>query len=1343
MNRRRHTRNPISLSALVHPAQGRSWLCSIRDFCEQGMLLSGSGATRTLAAAGASPRRGDPIAVHFAVPTPNGPRHFRTQATIARLLDSGNGIGVLFDQGMPQPAFQALIDYGVASGVVTGAREADAEAESANGTVAREVRAGEVRAQPSAAPSADAAPLQRDGHALDEATAAEVRAKVRRVLERSVDRLGDGFFKIALPELLVSARDAGTNAVQMMYIEGLGQLEKNQERIKRSLSVEVLRQLDQVSELEQVLERRRRRETGETAKLQLVDTEQFEEWLAVAEIISKAENRHSDQLLDLRAQLGLLARPWTHKDANPVGPAVITWAFDDACKHLDLRRQVRHDTMRYFEQALLPTLNSLYSALRQLLDDTAAMPRAEELRESLVAGTVRRSPSGVRLDPAAYVSMDSATREAAMAADAFGGATGRADYDPYQAPAARPGGAYAAARSLLSIGRQTAASVVNGDAGLLAPAGADAAETFRSDDILDALSEIAAELGDAPLTDQRLKPRLLEILKARHGGGKALRPEDYDKLGVVESLVQSLEADHYLTGGIRDWIRRLEVTLNKLATRDPHFLDHQPEQPHSAVTMLNQLARLGNSQDVREGIDREVGRRVDELLQRVVSDYDSNPGVFAEVVDELNPLVDRQVQTYRGNVERTVRASEGQQKLARARRAVLREMEQRIAGREVPELVLGLLNPGWRNLLVHTHLRRGPDSSEWLDQLALFDQLHGQLDGDIQSDDAGYVDPEVVLKRIVEALNSISFDPSKRTPLIMALSDVLIGDAAGVRAANRKMSVPPGGAAAALGLDGLLQDLDPQIDDEDESIRRSWRKAVQRARRVQVGDWLATSDRQGRPLILTVAFVGDESSSFVLVNRKGMKAREVPLQELASGLHEGRVTLLDDFDMPLMERASQRMLDSLHHQLAHQAAHDELTQLLNRRAFERAVAEAAKIARSGQQHALLYLDLDQFKIINNTSGHTAGDELLKVIAATLTSNFSGERVRLARLGGDEFGILAEDIGTVRARELADDVLAAVRNQRFEWEGRKYTLTASLGLVFIDRSTAGVDEVMQFADEACYAAKDAGRNRVQEYELGDAAIRNRHGIMEWVTELDRALAEERLVLNCQRIAPASGGASLDAHYEILLTMANEAGEIMAPADFILAAETYQRMTAIDRWVIERVFQWMSDHRAQLDGFGGFAINVSGHSINDEGFSDFVLEQFARTQAPTSKVCFEITETAAIASLENAREFMNRMKIIGCRFSLDDFGTGLSSYSYLRNLPVDYVKIDGVFVKDMAEHPGDYAVVRSINEIGHYMGKQTIAECVESDAVLEGLREIGVDFVQGYHIDKPCRLEQLRL
>ena len=1322
------------------------------------MLLTGAGASRSLAATGADPKRGDAIAVHFSVPTPTGQRHFRTQATIARLLESGSGIGVLFDEGLPKGAFDALIDFGVASGLMS--REPAAEEESAaagrgaadrgamqdNGAPAvdsrREASAPAPRGTRAEAPEIPQS-LLRDRR-ISDAKSQEVVGKVRRVMERALKRISDQFYELAQTELLVSARDAGTNAVQMMYFEGLDQLEKRRQHIEDTFENEVLRQLDHVSDLEEVLEKRRRRETGDSKKLELVDTEQFEAWLGVAEIISKAENRYAEQILDMRAQLGLLAKPWTHKDALPVGPAVIAWAFDDALKPLDLRRQVRQDIFRYFERALLPMLSNVYTALTQVFESSGAFPSTSEIRETLARSAIRRSPSGVRVEPDAYRDMDSAVREAAMAADGFGSSVNRPDYNPFAPPVARPVHAYSTARNLLDLSRRTRALRGQPADELLAPPDASGDQTFRSTDILSALSEIETELGDAPLTDQRLKPRLIEILKHRHGDRKGFREEDYDTLDVMESLVRSIESDNYLTQGIREWIRRLEITLNKLAAKDPEFLRYEPDRPHSAVLMLNQLARLGNTQDVREGIDREIGRRVDELLARVIKEYDKNPQVFSEVVDELNPLVDRQVSTYRGNVERTVRASEGQQKLARARRTVLREMEQRLGGREVPELVLKLLNPGWRNLLVHTHLRRGTESHEWRDQLGLLDQLTGQLTGEIEPGSEGHVQPETLLKRVVEGLNSISFDPSQRTPLIMALSDVLVGDTAGARAPVRYVEVAEDGVAAALGLEGLLQDLDPRIETDDESVKKSWHKALERSRRIQVGEWLATSDRQGRPLILTIAFVGDEASSFVLVNRKGVKIKELTLREMAEGLHEGRITLLDDFDLPLMERASQRMLENMHNQLAYQAAHDDLTQLMNRKEFEREVAKAIQTARAGDaQHALLYLDLDQFKIVNNTSGHTAGDELLKLISETLTRVLAEENAAVARLGGDEYGILAEDVTTAHGRELADHVLDAIRKERFDWDGRMYTLSASMGLVFIDRSTENVDTAMQYADEACYAAKDAGRNRVQEYELGDTVIRNRHGIMEWVTQLDKALNEDRLLLNCQRISPTDGPDAGDSHFEILLTMVDEMGDTMPPADFILAAETYQRMTAIDRWVIERVFRWMAEHRDTLDHFGGFAINVSGHSVNDETFPDFVLDQFSKSQAPTSKVCFEITETAAIANLENAREFMNRMKIIGCRFSLDDFGTGLSSYSYLRNLPVDYVKIDGVFVKDIVDNPGDYAVVRSINEIGHYMGKQTIAEYVENDAVLERLKEIGVDYVQGYHIDKPTRLEHLRL
>ena len=1354
VNRRKYPRQPISLSALVHPNEGRSWLCTIRDFCQEGMLLTGTGGSRSLAATGATAHPGDEIALHFSVATPKGQKHYRTQAEIARVTDSGQGIGVRFTQGVPDEAFSSLIEFAIASGMLSrSVAEAgnviEGEFTDTNGAESASGEGAQDGPQHQEIPDQ----LLRDRRISDE-DAGEIRNKLRRVTQRALDRICTQFFGIVDNELLVKARDAGTNAVQMMYFEGLEIIEKNQDRIRHDFIGDTLRQIDQISELEDVLERRRKRETGNSPKLELVDTEQFEEWLAVAEVVSKAENRYTDTLLDLRAQLGLVAKPWTHKDVIPVGPSVLTWTFDDALKEFEFRRVVKQDIYRCFESALMPMLGNLYAALAQMLEESGVFPSVEELRDSLQRISTPRTASGVRMEPEAYQEMDTAVREATMAAEGISTAAPRVDHNPFVAPTGGTRDLYNTAKNLLSVDRRSRELTGMDVDEILATPDTPLADTFATGDILTALSTIETELGDAPLTDVRLRPRLIELLQNQHGVDKRLNEEDYDTLNVMESLVDSLQEDSFLTEGIREWIARLEITLNKLAARDPQFLRQEEERPHSAVQMLNQLARLGNQKDTREGIDRDVGHRVDELLNKVVSEFDENPRVFSEVVDELNPLVDKQTRAYRGNIERTVRASEGQQKLARARRAVLGEMNGKISGKEVPDLLLELMNPGWRNLLVHTHLRKGPDSHEWQDQVALVDQLWGQLDGSIEEGTDAYVDPDTLLKRVVSGLNSISFDPSKRTPLIMALSSALVGDTTGKKSDVDYSPVEPSGVADALGLEGLLPESEPIIDSEDEEIRSSWSKAVERAKRIQVGEWLAATDPQGRPLILTVAFVGDDASSFVLVNRKGIKNRELTLKEVADGLHQGQITLLDDYDLPLMERASQRMLENMHNQLAYQASHDDLTQLLNRKEFERYVEGAIQTAKTQEnQHALLYLDLDQFKIVNNTSGHTAGDELLKMIADELVKALSNRQAQVARLGGDEFGVLVEDVETHEARELAEDLLNSVRKARFEWDGRMYNLSASMGLVFVDQTMDSVDIAMQFADEACYTAKDAGRNRLQEYELGDATMMRRHGVMEWVTQLDKALEEDRLILNCQRIDPIVTGfeASLhsgavpveQSHYEILLTMIDELGDTMPPTDFIIAAETYNRMTAIDRWVIQSVFQWMSVNRDKLDNFGGFSINVSGHSINDETFPDFVLEQFSKSQAPTSKVCFEITETAAIANLDNAVDFMNRMKIIGCQFSLDDFGTGLSSYSYLRNLPVDFVKIDGVFVKDIANNPGDYAVVRSINEIGHYMGKKTIAEYVESDEVLERLKDIGVDYAQGFQIAKPMPLEDLRI
>jgi len=321
------------------------------------------------------------------------------------------------------------------------------------------------------------------------------------------------------------------------------------------------------------------------------------------------------------------------------------------------------------------------------------------------------------------------------------------------------------------------------------------------------------------------------------------------------------------------------------------------------------------------------------------------------------------------------------------------------------------------------------------------------------------------------------------------------------------------------------------------------------------------------------------------------------------------------------------------------------------------------------------------------------------------------------------------------------VLEGIHDLRFSWEGKRFNLGVTIGLVPINEHSGTVTDVLSAADAACYAAKDAGRNRIHVYHPDDSELSKRRGEMQWVSEINRALEEQRLCLARQPIMPLSGtGKAHDGgHYELLVRMKNENGDLIYPGAFLPAAERYNLAILLDRWVVSSAFAWLLDNPDELASLRMCAINLSGHSLCDPDFLHFLLEKFQEEHIEAEKFCFEITETAAIANLGNAIHFIASLKSIGCSFALDDFGTGLSSFNYLKNLQVDYLKIDGSFISEISRDPIDRAMVQSINEIGHVMGKETIAEFVESEEILEVLREIGVDHAQGYHVGRPELLD----
>ena len=418
--------------------------------------------------------------------------------------------------------------------------------------------------------------------------------------------------------------------------------------------------------------------------------------------------------------------------------------------------------------------------------------------------------------------------------------------------------------------------------------------------------------------------------------------------------------------------------------------------------------------------------------------------------------------------------------------------------------------------------------------------------------------------------------------------------------------------------------------------------------------------------------------------------------------------------------------------LAYHASHDQLTNLVNRPEFENRLKQALRTAaHQARQHVVMYLDLDQFKIVNDTCGHAAGDQLLRQVGALLKQQVR-EGDSLARLGGDEFGVLLENCPMHEAIRIADELQKCIADFRFASEGRSFSIGASIGVVHIADGMLTLTDVLGAADAACYMAKEKGRNRVQFYRPHDSEVFLRRGEMEWVSRLQRALQEGRFVLHAQEIHSIAGQSPRSDHYELLVRMLDEHDKIVPPMAFIPAAERYGMMPMIDQWVIQNAFAKIN---SLVPKGGTYAINISGTSIGDERFLEFVREQFRRYVMPPRTICFELTETAAIANFDKAARFFGELKSLGCLFSLDDFGAGMSSFGYLKHLPVDFIKIDGSFVKDVAHDQVDRAMVRAINDVGHVMGKKTIGESVDGDTGLAALREIGVDFAQGHWISPP--------
>ncbi|MGB3237071.1 MAG: EAL domain-containing protein [Geitlerinemataceae cyanobacterium] len=549
-----------------------------------------------------------------------------------------------------------------------------------------------------------------------------------------------------------------------------------------------------------------------------------------------------------------------------------------------------------------------------------------------------------------------------------------------------------------------------------------------------------------------------------------------------------------------------------------------------------------------------------------------------------------------------------------------------------------------------------------------------------------------------------------------------------------------------------------------------------------IGDAVITTDALGN--ITDCNPVAEKLTGWQVSEARGKRLSEIfqivhettrqPVKNpVEQALHEGRVVFLadrtiliardgteyaiDDSAAPIYDRQGQILgavlvfhdvteSRQLSRQLFWQARHDALTGLVNRRQFEQELSDAiASTPQDSHRYVLCYMDLDRFKVVNDTCGHAAGDRLLTQVTALLQNNIRGGDT-LARLGGDEFALLLQCYSSSEAESIANQLRQIIREFRFVWEDKTFSIGVSIGLVTIgtDRGVDFTDvaSVLSAADTACYAAKQKGRNCICIYRQDDLELTQQQSDRQWIFRIQQALAENRFCLYSQRIAALKPGDDRE-HYEVLLRLVDEDGQIVLPGAFLPAAERYDLIGEIDRWVIEKFFEIYQTSSQKLLDYSRsseplYAINLSGASISNDRFLNFLQEQFLQYNIAPQTICFEITETTAISNLTQAIQFIRSLKKLGCHFALDDFGVGMSSLAYLKSLPVDYLKIDGSFVKNLVNDPVDRSMVECCNRIAHVMNIKTVAEFVEDRSTLDQLRELGIDYAQGYGVAKPTPL-----
>ncbi|MTI98259.1 MAG: DUF1631 family protein [Marinobacter adhaerens] len=1026
-------------------------------------------------------------------------------------------------------------------------------------------------------------------------------------------------------------------------------------------------------------------------ELHLLQQHEFEDWLDLQAIATRIGKAHSGAIFLLNQFLNQIFRHDVNDDNNPLTPRAMCICLQYMVDHLGISREHRLTIYRAWEDALGKVWPQ---AIRSLINDCR--------RAGLEALDVTELPANWSRRKSAPEGPRSAMEAIEDAEDEISGVE-----DTRQAILEMP----SAGRSLFQL-----MAMESGSSSELADW--EEPNPKLSENLRYRRRELLNRLHD---DEPDMAGLLRELADSDADLASALDRTAVEKANLVDRLFEPLKTHEELSGSLRHQLQKLRLPVFETLIDTPDFLKSDDHPARDVINNLMQICLADRASSKK--LEATVADIIEELTQIESSD----PNLLEDIGQRLRHLVERQDQSFIRNSERLAKTLEGKERLRQTRKAARKRLSDLLSGREVPRVLLDLLQAGWEQLIVLTMLRDGPESRQCEELLDVVAQLQAWLSAAGTTGELAFereLESGVMLQFIERELTT-GGDLTRIRPVLGELTGVLQDPA----------------DADTVWVEVYGDEDAPAAEVPQELENSRW---AARARNIAVGDWVEVHLDTGEKRRMRLVWGSEESLRFVFLSPKGMSEIDFGFPEFVEKLATGDVWLVEDGDIPFLDQSLFSVVEDVYRKLNFQATHDALTGCMHRHDFEKQISQLLSSSTPGSEEpaaALMVLDIDEFSVINASYGAEAGDKLLQHTANALKEHCQSRfpDSSIGRISGNEFAALINDISIEDCLDFAESLRREFEQQVFQQGQAEYRATVTISIRPVTGLENSPGDLLNQASLALKAAKKLGGNRIDLARANSEKLRM--GMPHWVTEIDRTIRDGSLYLRAQPIVALDPDASEGKMYELLLGLKDSSGKEISPQGYIEAAEQFKRSARVDLWVVSEVMAWMRKNPQALEKIATLNVNLSGSSLSDDSFMLGLESNLRSNHELAHKLCFEVTETSAVANLHFASDFMREMKRLNCRFALDDFGTGLSSYAYIQKLPVDYVKIDGVFVRDMATNLTNYAMVRSINELCHFLDLQTIAEYVEDMEIMDTLKEIQVDYAQGFAIAKPRRLDSL--